>query len=82
VLQDIKRSNSAVGRRSFRSLLPLDARFCQNVWEFGTRNRVPKYVWLSDGCQGVTYRWFDATPDKRLRLWDKRVTTELLRSAS
>jgi len=43
---------------------------------------VPKYVWLSDGCQGVTYRWFDATPDKRLRLWDKRVTTELLRSAS
>jgi hypothetical protein len=39
-----KRSNSAADFRAFDPPSPLEARFCQNVWESGTENRVPKYV--------------------------------------
>jgi hypothetical protein len=44
-----KRSNFAADFRAFDPLSLPEAGFRQNVWESGTRNSVPKYVWLSGG---------------------------------
>jgi hypothetical protein len=63
-----KCSNFAVSRRAFCSLSPPEARFRQNVWETGTRIRVPKYGCLSGSSQGSTYRSFNGVPGKRLSL--------------
>jgi hypothetical protein len=63
-----KTSNFAFRPRAFRSLSPPEARFRQNAWESVTRNRVPKYAWLSGASQGVTDRSFDGASEKRVEL--------------
>ena len=48
--------NCDADSRAFYPLLLHEARFRQNVWQFGALARVPKNVWLFGPCRGVTYR--------------------------
>jgi len=60
------RSNTVADFRAFDPFSQPDSRFRQNVCESGTENRVPKYVWVSDSGQGITYRSFFGDGKKRL----------------
>jgi hypothetical protein len=70
----VKRSIFALGRPAFRSLSPPDARFPQNLWESGTRNRVPKYGWLSGAGQAFTYWSFFGRTGRKL-VWQPDVSS-------
>jgi hypothetical protein len=50
------RTNSDGDSSAPRPFMPPEPQFQPNRRASGVENRVPKYVWLSCACWGVTYR--------------------------